>query len=120
MTTQVHIFIIGILNILDFFFTELALRNGAKEINPVVLMLMATDYYPDIKLGLISLSLFGVWLVSQKVKFSAVTRAVISVTSYSYIMVTSWHLVIAWHLYDVSQFATKGVERYALVISYLR
>ena len=89
------LFFLGILNILDYFFTVKALSLGADEANPVMLAAMeTTDYlFPLIKLVLVPLGLFGVWLARGRIaKRSRVIMASLWVVTLAYATVTGWHL----------------------------
>ena len=59
----------GIFNAADYFVTLYALERGFREGNPVMSAIISTGYFPQLKLVVIPLLLFGVWLSREKVGY---------------------------------------------------
>lgn len=58
---------IGIFNVGDYYFTLKATIIGYQEFNPLISLIIGTVYFPVVKLIIIPLLLFVIWLLRFKV-----------------------------------------------------
>lgn len=85
--------LIGIFNILDYYFTLRALAAGFKELNPLINAVVNTLYFPLIKLVVIPLLLVLIWCLHSRInqeRFSFYVRLMF----FAYLGVLVYHRLI--------------------------
>lgn len=63
----VFLILTGILNIFDYFYTNIVIAAGAQELNPFMAPLIGTRYFALVKLALVPGLLLLVWLLRSRV-----------------------------------------------------
>jgi len=58
---------VGVFNVTDFFLTLYALQKGFIEANPVMDLIVDTIFFPKVKLVVVPLLLFYLWLQRKRV-----------------------------------------------------
>ena len=86
------LFLIGLLNVADYFFTVKALELGGREANPIMLLAIEANewMFPVVKLALVPLALIAVWLTEGKSNVAVFVATWIVFLSYT--AVTLWHI----------------------------
>lgn len=57
---------VGLFNVADYFLTGHALRLGFREGNPVMALVVNTVYFPTVKLIIVPILLFFLWVVRER------------------------------------------------------
>ena len=75
-------------NVSDYIFTDIAIRAGAEELNPVIDLTIGTIWFPIVKLGFIPFLLLWVYFKD----FSKGTYRFLYSVCFIYFLVIVWHL----------------------------
>ena len=86
---------IGIFNVGDYYFTLKATIIGYQEFNPLISLIIGTVYFPVVKLIIIPLLLFVIWLLKSKVNF-------LRLHIYILMLFISYFALILYHKINVS------------------
>ena len=91
---QALLYGVAVFNIADYFFTNLALSMGYRELNPFIDMIVGTVYFPLLKLVVIPLLLYFVW--SQRCKVGSRVLLYAWVAFLVYLGLMFYFKIITW------------------------
>lgn len=81
---------IGVLNIIDYISTIVAISNGVAEGNAAMDAIIGTALFPIVKLVLVPAGLFLIWHVRHNIRRPVMYFTAIPFAAYS--LLTAWHI----------------------------
>ena len=81
---------LGLFNIIDYISTTVAIANGVAEGNAAMDAIIGTALFPIVKLVLVPLGLYLIWIVRGKIRRPVLLAVGVPFVAYS--LLTGWHI----------------------------
>ena len=89
-TLKIMLLSVWLFNSIDYVSTKIAIANGVPEGNAAMDAIIGTAWFPIVKLVLVPLGLYFVWMMRGKIRRPVLLA--VGVPFVAYFLLTGWHI----------------------------
>ena len=89
-TLKIMLLSVWLFNSIDYVSTKIAIANGVPEGNAAIDAIIGTMWFPIVKLVLVPLGLYLIWIVRGKIRRPVLLAVGVPFVAYS--LLTGWHI----------------------------